>query len=195
MKNKPAILVSAVVLSLVVITAVATVTSTSPKPDTETAAIQPDSPELAENHGDNPVARSNVQPEQAQVKPANVKPPTKIAWETSFEGALKKAKASGKPVMVDFYADWCGACKHLDANIYTAAPVIVESANFINVKVDADKRTDLQSKYQVDGLPTILWFNSEGNEIKRLQGAPHEADYMVDMMKEALNQPKPESVL
>ena len=222
MKNNSAVLVSAVVLGLVVITAVATVTSTKPKEDTATddapthlAAAETDT---REGSSEKPVTTAEVdtptdtsqatkpnqssKPEQpvkskqpAKSKQAPAKTPTKIAWEASFEKALDKAKETGKPLMVDFYADWCGACKHLDANIYTAAPVIVESTNFINVKVDADKRGDLQEKYQISGLPTIVWINSTGSEVKRLRGAPPEPDYMVEMMREARTESKRESVL
>lgn len=200
MKNKPTLLVSTVVVALIAITAVATVTSTTPKPVSAPATAPSDTSTNVEavsdaSAADNATGTVNstaVKPRQAPAKAAQ---PTKIAWETSFEAALQKGKATGKPVMVDFYAVWCGACKHLDENIYTASPVIAESGNFINVKVDADKRTDLQEKFQVSGLPTIVWFNSLGTEVKRLQGAPGEADYMVEMMREARSKAAPDSVL
>lgn len=200
MKNNPIFLVGAVVLGLIAITAVATVTSTTPKQETGLTTrqvsnadsiagteIPPASGSASESHG-------AVQPKpESQEIPAQVA--TTIQWETSYESALKKAKSTGKYVMVDFYADWCGACKHLDQNIYTASPVIAESAHFINVKVDADKRGDLQTKYQVSGLPTIVWLNAEGTEVKRLQGAPREAEYLVQEMQAARNQSVPDSVL
>jgi thiol:disulfide interchange protein len=72
--------------------------------------------------------------------------------------------------MVDFYTDWCGWCKELDANTYTAREVIDESQHFVSVKVNAEKRTDLAQRYRVEGFPTILWVDSGGNELDRLPG-------------------------
>jgi thiol:disulfide interchange protein len=93
-----------------------------------------------------------------------------IRWEPSFEAAQKKARASNKPIMVDFYTDWCGWCKELDANTYSAGEVIDESQHFVSVKVNAEKRTDLAQRYKVDGFPTILWVDSGGAELDRLSG-------------------------
>ena len=44
--------------------------------------------------------------------------PGTIRWEHRLEDALKKAKSSGKPVMIDFWAEWCGWCHRLDQTTY-----------------------------------------------------------------------------
>lgn len=109
--------------------------------------------------------------------------PDDIQWRPTFEVALKEARDSGKPLMVDFYTEWCGYCKKLDAEVYTDFGVIAESANFISVKVDAEKRSELAQKYQVTGFPTILWLDGSGAEKKRLPGytdAPDFLQYMRD---------------
>lgn len=93
-----------------------------------------------------------------------------ISWESSFEGAMKKARAQGKPVMIDFYTDWCHWCKVLDKDVYTDKGVITESSNWISVKVNAEKRTDIARAYNVTGFPTIAFIESDGKPIDTIPG-------------------------
>ena len=94
-----------------------------------------------------------------------------IIWESSFDAAMAKSKSEGKPVMVDFYTTWCSACKFLDANVYTNRAVIAESRNWINVRVDAEKRQDLATVYGVTGYPTLEFVRSDGHPVDSLPGA------------------------
>lgn len=89
-----------------------------------------------------------------------------IVWETKLEAALEKAKREKRPVMVDFYADWCIACKELDAQTYSDAKVIELSKRFINVKLDFTQMNSENQKvlteYGVMALPAILFFDTNG---------------------------------
>jgi thiol:disulfide interchange protein len=120
-----------------------------------------------------PASQNADSPRSADHKGATASHPVKLSairWESSFEAAQEKARVSKKPIMVDFYTDWCGWCKELDAKTYTAEEVIDESQHFVSVKVNAEKRTDLAQRYKVDGFPTILWVDSGGAELDRLPG-------------------------
>lgn len=86
-----------------------------------------------------------------------------ISWESDLAKALKSAEGSNKPLMVDFYTDWCGWCKKLDSNTYSDKTINDLSAKFICVKVNADKARDLTVKYGVRGYPTIIFLNSKGD--------------------------------
>lgn len=71
------------------------------------------------------------------------------------------------PVIVDFYADWCGPCKML-------APIINELATEYEdelkiVKLDVNDAKDIASEYDVMNIPTIILFKG-GNEIERIVG-------------------------
>jgi thiol:disulfide interchange protein DsbD len=83
-----------------------------------------------------------------------------------FEEALARAKAEGKPVMIDFFAEWCAACKELDRHTYVAGPVVQESTRFLNIKVDGTEPDDiieeLYARYGVSGLPTVAFIDSKG---------------------------------
>jgi len=99
-----------------------------------------------------------------------------VAWVHNLEDGLKQAAEQGKPVMVDFYTDWCGWCKKLDEDTYSDARVQEKARRFVAVKVDADKDEVNRGKYGVEGFPTILFLSPNGKEIHRVPGfAPPEA--------------------
>ena len=107
-------------------------------------------------------------PKVAPAKPEKI--PDDIQWQPSFEAAMAQSKKSGKPLMVDFYTDWCGYCRKLDSDVFTDFGVISESVNFVSVKVNAEKAPALAQKYQVEGFPTIIWLGSDGTQLERLPG-------------------------
>lgn len=108
-----------------------------------------------------------------------------ITWLTSYDKALQTARADNKPVMIDFYADWCTACKYLDANIYTAPDVIKNSKKFINLKINSDKDTDIAAHYKVYALPTLIFLDGNGKVLWRLEGAPAGTPYFIETMQKA----------
>ncbi|HVF84791.1 MAG TPA: thioredoxin family protein [Abditibacteriaceae bacterium] len=87
---------------------------------------------------------------------------TRIVWRTSFQAAQAEARRTGKPILVDFTADWCTNCKVMDAKTYTDANVIRESKKFVAVKVDTDKDTATAKKYRVSSLPVVAVLKPNG---------------------------------
>lgn len=83
-----------------------------------------------------------------------------------FESVLARAKADCKPVLIDFFADWCAACKELDSHTYVAPEVVAESQRFVTVKVDGtNDHTVLDKLYErfgVQGLPTVAFVDPMG---------------------------------
>ena len=93
-----------------------------------------------------------------------------VKWLASYDEAIRMAEDKDKPIMIDFYADWCGWCKRLDTDTYVDADVMSKAAKFISLKIDADEETDLSSRYKIQGLPTILFIDHTGEEIHRVVG-------------------------
>ncbi len=86
---------------------------------------------------------------------------------TSVEQFNEVVLKSDKPVLVDFFATWCGPCKRLAPTIHELAKEYEGRAVF--VKVDTDKVMELAAKYKVSYLPDVRIFN-DGKEIKKLIG-------------------------
>jgi thiol:disulfide interchange protein len=101
-----------------------------------------------------------------------------IAWQTSLDAAQEMARQSGKSIMVDFYADWCAPCKDMEASTWPDASVAQEAQNFISVKINADSESALQQRYNITGLPTILFLNADGSEKGRAIGGHSPQDIL-----------------
>jgi thioredoxin-like negative regulator of GroEL len=108
----------------------------------------------------------------AREAPAPPSPPS-IKWEKDFAEALKKAKKAGKPVIVDFWADWCGWCHRLERTTYADPWVVRKAQDFVAVRVNTEgsrKELDVAVRYHVTSLPTIVFLSPEGRQIHRLNG-------------------------
>jgi thiol:disulfide interchange protein DsbD len=82
-------------------------------------------------------------------------------------------KATDKPVMIDFYADWCAACLELHEYTFTDPNVLEELKRFKLIKIDVTSFTKddqlIMEKYGIYGPPSIVFYNTEKSELKSSQ--------------------------
>jgi thiol:disulfide interchange protein len=95
-----------------------------------------------------------------------------VDWGEDLPSALERARSEGKPVLVNFYADWCVWCKRLEATTLRDAQVadlLSDRVVPVSLNVEGNGR-ELSDQYRVDGLPTILVLDTDGREIGRIPG-------------------------
>jgi len=96
-------------------------------------------------------------------------PEAQIAWEPYSDGALAEARRAGRPVLVDFFADWCGPCHEMERAVFSRRKVVEAAQEFVKLRADmTDKDSPavlgLAEKFQVYGYPTVIFIGRDGQE-------------------------------
>jgi len=104
------------------------------------------------------------------------------------EELLAQAATEGKPAILDFWATWCAACIELDHKTWSDPAVYAEAQRFVPIKMDGTNRseykTDSDQRYEVPAgaRPTVVFFDSQGNEARRFTGFKGPED-VLEIMK------------
>ena len=85
--------------------------------------------------------------------------------DSSFE---KDVLGAGKPVLVDFWAEWCAPCRMLAPTVAAVAELFGESAGVVMLNVVDNPST--AQRYGIKGIPTLILFR-DGKEVERVVGA------------------------
>lgn len=118
-------------------------------------------------------------------------PNVRITWIEYSPDVLRQASVEGKPVTMDFGAEWCYYCKKLDRTTFRDPRVVRESRSFAMVRVDLTRSQDpraaeMRRKFRIVGLPTVVFLDRAGNEITGLRITDYVGpDEMLRRMKAA----------
>jgi thiol:disulfide interchange protein DsbD len=109
----------------------------------------------------------------------------RIKTVADLEREVAAAKAAGKSVMLDFYADWCLSCKEMEHNTFTKADVQAALANTVLLQADVTANDDedkaLLKHFEIFGPPTIAFYGTDGEEKRnfRVVGFMEAAEFAV----------------
>jgi thiol:disulfide interchange protein DsbD len=97
-------------------------------------------------------------------------PAPAVAWQEFGEDALAQAKAAGKPVVLDFSAEWCVPCHELDDRTFSDADVAKALVPFVKLKVDLTRFDSpaslaLRKRFDIQGVPTLVFLAADGHEV------------------------------
>jgi thiol:disulfide interchange protein DsbD len=98
----------------------------------------------------------------------------RIKTVADLDRELAAARAAGRPVMLDFYADWCVSCKEMEHDTFTDPRVARELSRFMVLQADvtANDAADqalMQGRYRLHGPPAMLFFSPAGEELRHLR--------------------------
>jgi thiol:disulfide interchange protein DsbD len=118
---------------------------------------------------------------------ASVLPFRQVASVQQLESELAQASAAGRPVMLDFYADWCVACKEMEKFSFSAAPVKAALEGVVLLQADLTANSDadraLLKRYGLFGPPAIILFDGAGQESARVIGYQDAARFRQTLAK------------
>jgi thiol:disulfide interchange protein DsbD len=116
----------------------------------------------------------------------------RVKTVADLDRELAAAAAAGKPVMLDFYADWCVSCKEMERYTFSDAAVIQEMGRFALLQADvtANDAADqelMQGRFGIPGPPAMLFFDSAGSELRnfRLVGFKPAAEFAEHLRRAA----------
>ena len=95
-------------------------------------------------------------------------------WFSSDGEGFRQARLMNRPVLMDFFAEWCAACHELDEKTWSEERVRSELDRYVRIKLDLtrnDEQTQAyQNKYKIIGMPTVILFDVSGKEMFRFEG-------------------------
>ncbi len=114
-----------------------------------------------------------------------------LPWNHYSGESMEEILSQGKPVFIDFYADWCAPCKQLDRETFSDSRVQAKSTAFYLLKVDCTKpdaaTRAFMALHQVTGMPTLVFVKPDGQEISSLREIGFvNAERFLDSMEKAL---------
>ncbi|WP_435889748.1 thioredoxin family protein [Aeromonas media] len=135
------------------------------------------------------VGKDLLLPEPGVKASTGIQAPQFIRIKTLDDLKTRLEAARGKPVLLDLYADWCVACKEFEHKTFSDPEVRARFADMVLLQADVtandDADVDLLNGLNVLGLPTLIFFDRDGNEVsgQRVTGFMGPAEFLDQLDK------------
>ncbi len=97
--------------------------------------------------------------------------PTLPRWSTNVDEAIAEAKRLKRPLLMHFYADWCGPCHRMEREVLNTSPVMRQlGRGFVAVKVNSDRHPELIERFDIRTLPSDVVIDPAGRVIAQSDG-------------------------
>jgi thiol:disulfide interchange protein DsbD len=98
-------------------------------------------------------------------------PQSKFPWKPYSKQAVADSVAHHKPVVIDFFAEWCPNCHDLDREVFSLPQIQAQLAQVTDLRMDVTNQDDpavqkIIQEYDIEGVPTVIFLDSKGQEIK-----------------------------
>lgn len=115
----------------------------------------------------------------------------RVEWVSSREDGLKFARQSNRPVMIEFYADWCPPCRALETSFFRQDDIIKISYFMVPIRIDATLATpeakQAISDYHVVGWPAFFFLSPDGKVYDDLTVISYDPGKLEESMREAVS--------
>src|SRR5208283_4106328 len=96
---------------------------------------------------------------------------SEFSWKPYSKQAVEDSVAHKKPIVIDFFAQWCPNCHELDREVFSLPQIQAQLAQVTALRMDVTNQDDPQvqeiiQEYGVEGVPTVIFLDSKGQEIK-----------------------------
>jgi thiol:disulfide interchange protein len=103
-----------------------------------------------------------------------------INW-IDYETGMSQAESMDKPIIIDFYTDWCTWCQVMENSTYIDPVVVARSKEFVCIKVDGDRNEQLVNEYNIEGYPTTFFLMPDGSVFDKTVGYIEPDDFLQKM--------------
>ena len=97
-----------------------------------------------------------------------------IQWLDYDEKLIQSAITQGKPIILDFTAEWCIPCRIMEQRTFSSPPVVAKAKQFLTLRVNLTHATQPEARsfmknYRIKGVPTVIFLDRKGEEIEDLR--------------------------
>ena len=111
-------------------------------------------------------------------------PSSATRWKTDFDRAEFESTSTNRPMLIHFYAEWCGPCHRMDREVLSSPELARQlGSNFVAVRIDVDKNPQVAKRFGIESLPTEVFVDPDGRVLSRTSGYLSKRKYLAQVAR------------